>query len=37
MTRRDFFEPPIQTQLGFACSAPFARHAAHLGGVRWNG
>lgn len=45
MTRRDYFEPPIQTLLAFARSAPFARRAEHLGGydladlgrVLWNG
>ncbi|MGY6411992.1 MAG: substrate-binding domain-containing protein [Alkalilacustris sp.] len=45
MTRRDFFEPPVQTLLAFARSEPFARRAEHLGGydltdlgrVRWNG
>ncbi len=45
MTRRDYFEPPIQTLLAFARSDTFARRAAHLGGydltdlgrVLWNG
>ena len=45
MTRRDYFEPPIQTLLTFARSDIFARRAAHLGGydlsnlgqVLWNG
>jgi len=45
MTRRDFFEPPIQTLLAFARSDSFARRAEHLGGydvtdlgrVLWNG
>jgi excisionase family DNA binding protein len=45
MTRRDYFEPPIQTLLAFARSDVFARRAAHLGGydltdlrkVLWNG
>lgn len=45
MTRRDFFEPPIQTLLAFARTDTFARRAAHLGGydltdlgrVLWNG
>jgi excisionase family DNA binding protein len=45
MTRRDYFEPPIQTLLAFARSDSFARRAAHLGGydltdfgkVLWNG
>lgn len=45
MTRRDYFEPPVQTLLAFARSDSFARRAAHLGGydltdlgcVLWNG
>lgn len=45
MTRRDYFEPPIQTLLAFARSDTFARRAEHLGGydltdlgrVLWNG
>jgi len=45
MTRRDYFEPPVQTLLRFAASDTFARRAAHLGGydltdcgqVVWNG
>jgi putative molybdopterin biosynthesis protein len=45
MARRDYFEPPVQTLIGFARSETFARRAAHLGGydladlgrVRWNG
>jgi putative molybdopterin biosynthesis protein len=45
MTRRDYFEPPVQTLLAFARSDTFARRAAHLGGydltglghVLWNG
>lgn len=45
MTRRDYFEPPIQTLLAFARTDTFARRAAHLGGydladlgrVLWNG
>lgn len=45
MTRRDYFEPPIQTLLAFARSDGFARRAEHLGGydltdlgkVLWNG
>jgi excisionase family DNA binding protein len=45
MTRRDYFEPPIQTLLAFARSDVFARRATHLGGydltdlgkVLWNG
>jgi excisionase family DNA binding protein len=45
MTRRDYFEPPIQTLLGFARSDSFARRAEHYGGydladlgkVLWNG
>ena len=45
MTRRDYFEPPIQTLLAFARSDGFARRARHLGGydltdlgkVLWNG
>jgi len=45
MTRRAFFDPPIQTLLAFARSDTFARRAAHLGGydlsdlgkVLWNG
>jgi hypothetical protein len=32
MTRRDYFEPPIQTLLAFARSDTFARRAEHLGG-----
>jgi excisionase family DNA binding protein len=45
MTRRDYFEAPVQTLLAFARSDTFARRAAHLGGydvtdlgrVLWNG
>ncbi|MDG3041271.1 helix-turn-helix transcriptional regulator [Roseicyclus marinus] len=45
MTRREFFEPPIQSLLAFARTDAFARRAAHLGGydisdlgrVLWNG
>lgn len=45
MTRRDYFEPPIQTLLAFARSDTFARRAEHYGGydladigkVLWNG
>lgn len=45
MTRRDYFEPPIQTLLAFARSDVVARRATHLGGydltdlgrVLWNG
>lgn len=45
MTRRNYFEPPVQTLLAFARSDSFARRAAHLGGydladlgrVLWNG
>lgn len=45
MTRRDYFEPPVQTLLAFARSDGFARRAEHLGGydltdlgkVLWNG
>lgn len=45
VTRRDYFEPPVQTLLAFARSDTFARRAAHLGGydlsdtgrVLWNG
>jgi excisionase family DNA binding protein len=45
MTRRDYFEPPLQTLLAFARSDTFARRAEHLGGydltdvgkVLWNG
>ncbi|MCC5971797.1 MAG: helix-turn-helix transcriptional regulator [Pararhodobacter sp.] len=45
MTRRDYFEPPVQTLLAFARSDAFVRRAAHLGGydladlgrVLWNG
>lgn len=45
MTRRNYFEPPVQTLLAFARSDVFARRAAHLGGydltdlgrVLWNG
>ena len=45
MTRRDYFEPRVQSLLAFAGSADFARRAAHLGGydlralgtVIWNG
>ncbi len=45
MTRRDYFEPPVQTLLTFARSDSFARRAKHLGGydltdlgrVLWNG
>ncbi len=45
MTRRDYFEPAIQTLLAFTRSDAFARRADHLvgydltdlGKVRWNG
>lgn len=45
MTRRNYFEPPVQRLLAFARSDSFARRAAHLGGydlgglgrVLWNG
>jgi len=45
MTRRDYFEPPLQTLLAFARSETFARRGEHLGGydltdlgkVLWNG
>ncbi len=45
MSRRDYFEPPVQTLLAFARTETFARRAAHLGGysladlgrVLWNG
>ena len=45
MTRRDYFEPPIQTLLAFARADSFARRAAYLRGydltdlgkVLWNG
>lgn len=45
MTRRDYFEPAVQTLLGFARSDAFMRRAQHLGGydlgalgrVLWNG
>lgn len=45
MTRRDYFEPPMQALLAFARTEGFARRAAHLGGydltdlgrVIWNG
>jgi putative molybdopterin biosynthesis protein len=45
MTRRAYFDAPMQTLLSFARSQNFARRAAHLGGydlsnlgaVRWNG
>ena len=45
MSRRDYFEPPVQALLSFASTDLFARRAAHLGGydledlgkVRWNG
>lgn len=45
MTRRDYFEPPIQSLLAFARSQAFIRRADHLGGydladlgrVLWNG
>lgn len=45
MSRRDYFEPPVQTLLAFARTEPFGRRAAHLGGydltdlgrVVWNG
>ncbi|MFN3281681.1 MAG: substrate-binding domain-containing protein [Tabrizicola sp.] len=44
MTRRDYFEPPVQALLAFARSEIFARRAAYLGGydltdlgrVLWN-
>ena len=32
MRRRDYFEPPVQSLLGFARSDAFSRHAAELGG-----
>jgi len=45
VSRRDYFEPPVQALLAFARSEGLARHAAHLGGydlsglgtVLWNG
>ena len=45
MTRRDYFEPPMQMLLAFARGDSFAQRARHLGGydltglgtVRWNG
>ena len=45
MTRRAYFEPPVQRLLAFAKSDAFAKRAAHLGGydiaqlgdVIWNG
>lgn len=45
LTRRDYFEPPVQRLLNFARTDAFARRAAHLGGydvsdlgkVIWNG
>jgi len=45
ITRRDYFNPPMQALLAFARSDAFARRAAHLGGydlrdlgkVVWNG
>lgn len=45
MTRRDYFEPPMQMLLAFARSDSFAQRGRHLGGydltglgtVRWNG
>lgn len=37
MTRRDYFEPPIQNLLDFARSDAFARRAAHLGGYNLTG
>lgn len=45
MTRRAYFDPPVQCLLAFARTEPFARRAAHLGGydlrdlgrVLWNG
>ncbi len=45
MTRRAYFEPPVQALLGFARTEAFASRAAHLGGydladtgaVVWNG
>lgn len=45
MTRRAYFEPPVQRLLAFASSESFAARAAHLGGydlrdiggVVWNG
>lgn len=45
MTRRAFFDPPVQALMAFARSEGFARRAAHLGGydlrdlgkVVWNG
>lgn len=45
MTRRAYFDAPVQTLLAFARSPAFVRRAAHLGGydltdlgrVRWNG
>ena len=45
VTRRAYFDPPVQTLLAFARSETFTRRAAHLGGydlsdlgrVLWNG
>lgn len=45
MSRRDYFDPPVQALLSFARSEGLTRRAAHLGGynltelgrVRWNG
>lgn len=45
LTRRAFFEPPVQALMAFARTEAFALRAAHLGGydltdhekVRWNG
>jgi excisionase family DNA binding protein len=45
LTRRDYFEPPVQALLAFAKTETFARRVTHLGGydtsdlgrVRWNG
>ena len=45
LSRRAYFEPPVQALLAFARTEGFARRAAHLGGydlselgaVRWNG
>lgn len=45
MTRRDYFEPPVQALLSFARTEAFQKRAAHLGGydlralgqVLWNG
>lgn len=45
LTRRAYFEPPVQSLLAFTRTETFARRAVHLGGydtselgtVRWNG